>query len=315
MAVSVAISSKNIYSFNNIARDICSVNGLNCKFVYAVIPGTYIIPGTHDLFVGSASEVGVGDIRAKVYYIVVDTQIDTSLAPKIKRACSNAYCISVTKTGAELLERYDIPVAEVVPHGYPLPEPKEPNNVRPINIMYLNHSYQVIHSTKRTLLDRKGWHLWPKIAEAFKNSVAFTSADIKAKNVVVYKNWSLEMIYRLMLGAKVYASLSLSEGFSMNVLMALASGARVVAWDLPVFRELYDGIYGITLVPATEKFTCLIPVYTMVKIDCYQGDINEFIDALSRTLNNFNESDWRTVRDKFNPFKLYRVIGEYIVKR
>jgi len=77
----------------------------------------------------------------------------------------------------------------------------------------------------------------PKEVERFKDVLRETGV---LENIKILGFVSEEEKYRLLKSAKVFISPSHEEGFGISVLEAMACGLPVVAWDLPVYREIFE---------------------------------------------------------------------------
>ncbi len=63
---------------------------------------------------------------------------------------------------------------------------------------------------------------------------------LRLKNNILYLGYlSDNRVISLMKSARVLVHPSYEEGFSLAIVQALACGLEVIAWDLPVFKELY----------------------------------------------------------------------------
>ena len=51
-----------------------------------------------------------------------------------------------------------------------------------------------------------------------------------------------EKIYALIKRARIFVFPSYEEGFGIAIVEAMACGTPVVAWNLPVYKELFDGV-------------------------------------------------------------------------
>jgi len=85
----------------------------------------------------------------------------------------------------------------------------------------------------------------PGEVEKFKN--ALWEAGVW-KNVKILGFVSEEEKYTVLKSSKIFISPSREEGFGISVLEAMACGLPVVAWDLPVYREIFKkGMVRISL--------------------------------------------------------------------
>lgn len=324
--VNVGILWPFVDSFTNVVKDICKVNQWKCNITSGGPFAPYTLIGTFDLFMGSSTDFQFSVVDSKVYYISVEGNINPIYKPKLKTICRRKYCISATKWGAKIFEQHDIPVADVIYHALPLPVPNTTPKVdRTYNAIYLNAAYFVLRGGE--IIERKGWKLWPIIADAIPNSYGFTKSNFSSlpkyykydadysaveKKVVKYSSMSLSEIYSLYENAKVFTNLSYNDGFGLNPLMALAVGTNLVAWDFPVFRELYEGIDGAYLVPAEKQFECMILSAPKLSLYCVEGDAEKYVATVKRVLDNWRLADWQTVRQKFDPYRLYSKFSEFL---
>lgn len=305
----------NINSYRNVLSDICSVNDLSCRFVFMDgLPVSSAV--NYDLVIGNVKDIVSFNIKSRIYYIVVEGYLQKLQAHMLKLRCKDRYCISVTKWGKSILEQYDIPVHDVVYHGLPVTNLPDPNDYdkRVHDVIYLNASYNLLTTNFRRI-DRKGWQFWPDVYNAFPNSKGYTNSKLSLPGVETYKSKTIDEIYAILNSGKVFANLSLSEGFGINPLMALAVGTNVVFWDLPVFRELYQGVRGAYFVPVNNTFNCLFPDNIMYSILCSHGDVLDYILMVRYTLSNWSLADYQTIRQRFNPHTVYRSFGELIRRR
>lgn len=297
----------NIASYRNVLSDICKANGLDCKLMF----GYFMIP--HDLFIGSTKDILTYNIKSRVYYIVVEGYIPKFAAYTLKNMCNKGYCVTITKWGKSILEQYGANIADVVYHGLPIGNIPEPSLDRKYDVIYLNSSYKLLRNWKH--VDRKGWQFWPEAHKAFPNSKGYTNAKLSLPGVEVYDKKTIDEIYSILNSGRVFANLSMSEGFGLNPLMALAVGTNVVFWNFPVFRELYEGVQGVYFVPSNTQFYCNFPDNVLYNIVCSHGDIHEYIDVVRYALSGWTMADYQTIRQKFDPYKVYKPFGEYIMRR
>ncbi|MGB9774491.1 MAG: hypothetical protein ACPL4I_10800 [Bacteroidota bacterium] len=314
--VAVGIAWRHVTSYNNIARDICAVNEWDCQFVYPPFaPFSIAMPHPVDVFFGSVYDVVHSNAKARLYYITVEGELTEGYTDvRLKRVCSQSYCITVTKWGKEVFEKYGVPVADYIHHALPIPVPAgEPRAERELDVVYQNDMYRLL-SIPAGFVDRKGWDMWPRIVREFPNSRGYTKSPYGygLPNVAVYSSASIDELYGRLESARVFANLSLGEGFGMNVLMALAVGTNAVMFSHPVLNEVYGGIDGAHIVETAGEVDCRMPTDVLIKIKCVKPNIDAYVAKVREVLNSWRTADWQTVRQKYDPYRLYKKFVEFL---
>jgi glycosyltransferase involved in cell wall biosynthesis len=83
----------------------------------------------------------------------------------------------------------------------------------------------------------------PRTADALQKRI--TDAGL-ADNILLLGYLETVDAVRVLKQSKVFVSPSVEEGFGMAILEAIAAGLPVVAWDLPVYREVFpQGLVGV----------------------------------------------------------------------
>lgn len=72
-----------------------------------------------------------------------------------------------------------------------------------------------------------------------------------------------ERIYALMKRARIFVFPSHEEGFGISIVEAMACGTPVVAWNLPVYKELFGGT--ITTIPLRNQQAFAEAIYTLLR--------------------------------------------------
>lgn len=125
----------------------------------------------------------------------------------------------------------------------------------------------------------------------FKSSDENLTSIIEKTDGIEFTGWvSDERLINLMAGAKALVQPSLYEGFGIPPLEALYLGTNVILSDIPVFKEIYEGL----------------PV-TFFKV----GDNED----LAEKLLNFSESNLPDgLRDIINKTYCYRIVANTIIQ-
>jgi hypothetical protein len=299
----------NVTSYSIIAREICRVNGWQCRY----ITGDLWLPIDVDAFIGSQFDaVKWHNVRPRRFaYITVEGQFDSAHAWRALRdLCDRIACYVPTQWGRAVLEAHNVRVQDVIPHALPEPVPGPPGE-RPLDVIYLNAYYRFYCRDRFGLLnqcdacERKGWRFWPEIRKAFPGSLGFVSNCEVVDGVVGFKAKDIVDVYRLLALGRVYAHLSTHEGFGLNPVMAAAMGTAVVSWDIIPTREILPEA---AFVPARDCATCYLYPYDITArghfTACW-GSIDEFIKAVREVLKSSLQVDWQAVRQKFSAQKLY----------
>jgi hypothetical protein len=299
----------NVTSYAIIAREICRVNGWQCKY----ITGDVWFPLDVDAFIGSQFDVIKWyNVRPRRFaYITVEGQFDSAHAWRALRdTCDRIACYVPTRWGKALLEARGVRVQDVVPHALPEPIP-EPPRERPVDVIYLNAHYRFYCRDSLGLFsqcdgcERKGWRFWPEVRKAFPCSLGLVSNCERIDGAVGFKAGDIADVYRLLALGRVYAHLSTHEGFGLNPLMAAAMGAAVVSWGITPVQEILPEA---VLVPALHCTTCYLYPHDIMARGTFTacwGNVSEFIETVRRALESPPAVDWQAVRQKFNAQKLY----------
>ncbi len=324
MVINIRIGNNT--SYQNIAEEVCRVNEWECKIYRRNI---HTIPNRVNLYIGSISDVAyeymwLKDKPIDVIYMVIEGELaDPYDRRNVAQLCNKATCISVTKWGKELAENMGITnIADVIYHAIPGDERvyrRLRNREGSLDAVYLNgyYKFEAERQSRNEVCDRKGWRFWPKICERF-DAVGYITGSGNPSDCVIKVNLKSDTdAYRLLVNGKVYTSLTINEGFGLNNLMALAVGRKMVAWSIPLFRELYEGIDGVYLVETDDFERCFIGYASAVKptwLPSYWGDINKYIDRVHEALNSTVSVDYGKIEQKFSK-ELYKRLGEYVVAK
>jgi hypothetical protein len=50
----------------------------------------------------------------------------------------------------------------------------------------------------------------------------------------------------------------------------------------------------------------------VLSLYCVEGDAEKYVATVKRVLDNWRLADWQTVRQKFDPYRLYSKFSEFI---
>jgi glycosyltransferase involved in cell wall biosynthesis len=103
--------------------------------------------------------------------------------------------------------------------------------------------------------------------------------------------------YALLKSSKVFISPSHEEGFGIAVLEAMACGLPVVAWDLPVYREVFKK--GMVRVPLGDHKAFAAAVIELLRSDKLRRRLGEEAKSFASRYNwaQVAESEWRLMED------------------
>lgn len=314
----VVIRTAKAKSYSNIASDICKVNGWTCRTVQRP---NFLYPPEADIYIGSQYDISVDMIRVrKVAYITVEGDFLRDVYWGIlRRICREVRCVVPTEWGKAVFEAHSVDVADVIPHALPLGIP-EPVSEKPMDVVYLN-AYYVFpcfpYGKPCTECERKGWKWWGILSSRFKSSLGFLpcGVDVEVPNAVKYST-DVQSVYKLLSLGKVYANLTTHEGFGINPIMALAVGAKVVAWDIPINKEVLGGIDGVYLVRTSTVQKCYVDSRYMIAegvMEFMWGDIEEYASAVETALKSSSMPDISAVKQKYS-HKLYLKFNEFIFR-
>lgn len=303
-------------SYQNIAADICRVNNWDCR----IVPRNSVFLGKVWLYVGSQYDVAYDHPRLMTFapraiYITVEGEFRQEYSwAKLRHLCRRSPCYVTSKWGRAIFESHSVPVQDVVYHGVPIAPRIQrealKGRCRPYNAVYLNAHYVFLDEKGSPIpfCERKGWRWWPTVAERVGGVGFIPFGSPQIPHTIQYSAPDIDTVYQLLTLGKVYTSLTTHEGFGLNNLMALAVGTKMVAWDIPIFRELYDGIQGVYFVPTREQHRCYVDWRYFVEagwFDFMWGDLEEYISTVQKALNDTAGVDAGTVLQKFDPWKLY----------
>jgi glycosyltransferase involved in cell wall biosynthesis len=154
----------------------------------------------------------------------------------------------VSRTTAELVERHRLttrPVHVVSNAGSP-PDPMPVRNSghdsRSLVYMGAFLPYKNVEALVRALAHLPGWtlHLTSRIEPARERALRALVPD--RARVVFHRGVSDEKYHQLLDSATALVTASLDEGFGLPVIEAMSRGVPVAVSDLPIFRELADGV-------------------------------------------------------------------------
>ncbi len=127
----------------------------------------------------------------------------------------------------------------------------------------------------------------PGEVEKFKN--AFREAGVWER-VKILGFVSEEEKYRVLKSSKIFISPSCEEGFGISVLEAMACGLPVVAWDLPVYREIFKE--GMIRVPLGDHESFAATIVKLLNDEKKRAKMGQEAKSLAQ------EYDWEQVAAK-----------------
>lgn len=122
-----------------------------------------------------------------------------------------------------------------------------------------------------------------------------TASQLEIKGVV-----ERDELVRIVAGSSVFVNASFVEGWSLSILESLACGTPVVAWDLPIYNEIYGSAIAKVRVGDLDGFA-----ETVVRV-LTDGETRETLVAEGEALATRHTWDaiavkeWRTILDVAN---------------
>ncbi len=308
-------------SYRNIARQICDVNGWNCR----VVPRSSVWTAEIDMYVGSQYDVvyeyGLLAVHTpKLLYITVEGDfVYPGHWASLRELCKKTHCVVPARWGRALLEGRGVDVDGVVHHA--LPPGWESVRASPsYDVVYVNARYVFKNGMlgrEASECERKGWRWWGDVCRRFRCVGFVSNCDGGVPGAFGYVAGEASDVYRLLALGKVYTSLTTHEGFGLNNVMALALGVKQVIWDIPVLRETVGDIPGVYTVPAESVASCYVDYsYGLAPgvMEFRYGDIEEYLDTVAKALNDSTRVDVGAVVERFSPTN-YRAFSEFLKER
>ena len=117
------------------------------------------------------------------------------------------------------------------------------------------------------------------------------------KNVRLLGFVSEEEKYRALKSSKVFISPSREEGFGIAVLEAMACGLPVVAWDLPVYREVFEqGMIRVPFGNCEEFAAAVVKLLTDKELRSRMGQEAKTF-AQKYNWDRVIEEEWQTIME------------------
>jgi glycosyltransferase involved in cell wall biosynthesis len=150
------------------------------------------------------------------------------------------------------------------------------------------------------------------VLDAF-NSLAFDNSELiiigdgpmkkslknrSGKNTYFYENMTREEVYRQMAKANLFISMSITEGFPVATLEAIASGLPVILSDINAHREIASCL----------KYSKLVPLYD---IDLLMNEICRFINMNKSERKIIGEVNNSVIRSRYSNSKMLSYYNDH----